>query len=53
MTRSDFLQRVIRYVLMIFLGLTVLMLGKKVAFGKDCTGCPEIANCPKNFDCKR
>ncbi|HLP74423.1 MAG TPA: hypothetical protein VK155_16060 [Bacteroidales bacterium] len=50
MTRIDFLNKVIRYGLMIFLGLTVLLLGKKAAFGRDCTGCPEIAGCNK-YNC--
>lgn len=47
MTREDFLKKVMRYILMLILGLTAFVLGKKAAYGADCSACPQSSGCDK------
>lgn len=51
MNRVDFIQKAGRYVLLAFLALIGLMLGRKAAYGKNCSACPEIASCNKLVAC--
>lgn len=53
MTRNDFLDKAMRYLLMLALAVIVFALGRKVAYGKDCSMCPEAGACPKDFDCTK
>ena len=52
MNRKDFLQKIVRYVLLLVLGGLTLILGKKLVYKKSCHSCPEYASCTDFDNCK-
>lgn len=52
MKRKDFINKIINLGLWAVLALLVLMLGRKVTAAKDCSSCPEYANCTGIAGCK-
>jgi hypothetical protein len=53
MKRNEFISKLIRYALLALLSLIVLVLGRKVVLGADCTTCPGKNSCKGLVDCYR
>jgi len=51
MDRKEFIKRMVKWVLLIFLAGLTAMLGKKVEIKKVCSTCPEYASCPGVSSC--
>jgi hypothetical protein len=45
MSRTDFLKKAIRYILLIVMAAIVLALSNKVVTGRNCNGCPGNGIC--------
>jgi hypothetical protein len=53
MDRIDFLRKLIRYILILLIGVIVFALGNKVVTGKDCSVCPGKGICNGETDCSK
>ena len=53
LSRSQFLNKVIRILLVTFLAFIALMLGLKAVKGKDCSTCPGNEICKGETDCNK
>jgi hypothetical protein len=53
MRRNDFLKKLGRYILMAFIALIVISLGKKIVSGNDCSACAGKGICNGNTDCNK
>jgi hypothetical protein len=53
MNRLDFLNKAIRYILLVTLAIIVFALGNKVVTGKDCSACPGKGVCNGEKDCNK
>jgi len=53
MNRNDFLKKVIRYILLMLIGIIVVSLGSRVVTGKDCSSCPGNGICKGKTDCNK
>ena len=53
LTRTEFLKKTIRGLLIAFLAFLAMTLGSKVAKGKDCTTCPGNGICSGEADCSK
>ena len=51
MNRSDFLTRVIRYLLFGLLSGIALLAASRIAMGSDCSSCPGKGICTGESDC--
>jgi hypothetical protein len=52
-TRSDFLNKLLRVLLVAFLAFLSLTLGSKAVNGKDCSSCPGNGICRGETDCSK
>jgi hypothetical protein len=52
-SRNQFLNKLIRGVLLAFLAFLALMLGSKAVSGKECSSCPGNGICKGGSDCNR
>jgi hypothetical protein len=52
-TRSDFLNKLLRVLLVAFLAFLSLTLGSKAVNGKDCSSCPGNGICGGETDCSK
>jgi len=53
MNRIDFFRKLIRYILLLLMGVIVMALGNKVVTGKDCSECPGKGVCNGETDCNK
>jgi hypothetical protein len=53
MTRIDFFRKLIKYLLLLLLGLIVVVLGRKIVSAGDCSGCPGKGVCNGKSDCNK
>ena len=53
MSRNELLKKLGRYLLLIFIAIIVISLGKKIAGGSDCTACPGKGICNGKTDCNK
>jgi hypothetical protein len=51
MSRTDFLNKIIRYLLFGLLAAIIAVTGKKAISGNDCSACPGKGICSGNTDC--
>jgi hypothetical protein len=53
MKRSDFLNKLIRYILLVLLAGVAVVLGTKAVTGSDCSSCPGSGICKGESDCSK
>lgn len=53
MSRTDFFRKLIRYILLLLMGVIVIALGNRVVTGKDCSVCPGKGICNGETDCNK
>lgn len=53
MSRIDFFRKLIRYILLLLMGVIVIALGNRVVTGKDCSVCPGKGICNGETDCNK
>ena len=51
MERSEFIKKIIRYLLFGLLALVAVVIGNKVVTGSDCSSCPGKGICKGETDC--
>jgi len=51
MDRKEFIKRMVKWVMLIFLAGLSAILGKKIEFTKVCSSCPQYASCPGVSSC--
>ncbi len=53
MSRTDFLKKLVRYILLIFMAVIVFALGNKVVSAAGCSVCPSRGICTGENDCDK
>jgi hypothetical protein len=53
MSRFDFFRKLIRYLLLLLMGIIVIALGNRIVTGKDCSECPGKGICNGKTDCDK
>ncbi len=51
MDRRDFIKRIFKWFMLIFLAFLAAVLGKKTTINKVCESCPEYSSCPGIHSC--
>ncbi|MQY79408.1 MAG: hypothetical protein GH151_09485 [Bacteroidetes bacterium] len=52
MNRRDFIKKMFKWCMLIFLAGLTAILGKKVVMKKVCSSCPDYASCPGLNSCE-
>jgi len=52
-TRTDFLKKLIRFLLVSFLAVIALALGNRTVSGRNCNNCPGKGICKGEVDCSK
>jgi hypothetical protein len=53
MSRLDFFRKIIRYLLLMLLGIITIFLANRVVSGNDCSACPGNGICKGESDCSK
>jgi vancomycin permeability regulator SanA len=53
MRRDIFIRRLMRYALLLIMAVLVMILGRKVVIGQDCSACPGKGICNGKTDCNK
>ena len=53
MNRTEFLRKLVRYMLFLLLGIIAIALGNRIVAGSECTACPGKGICTGESDCSK
>jgi hypothetical protein len=53
MRRDIFIRKLMRYVLLIIMVVLIMILGRKVVIGQNCSACPGNGICNGKTDCNK